>query len=143
MTRTAPQEDSQELAAMRTQCQAATSGAGDELAAWPSWPPQPPCRGEAYHVDPWGHVVVSIEADETDILIEFDTSSLEAQHAALAFAEALTARVQELQPAVRVEFIAAGDHYHVRCRDFGSREFRAAHALYATITRRAGKIPRP
>lgn len=74
--------------------------------------------------------------DETDIRIEYDASPLEARSSALTFARALVDHVQEQQPGIRAEFVAARDHYHVRFKDFGSAELRAAHGLHALLTRR-------
>lgn len=76
--------------------------------------------------------------DGSDVLIEYDPSSLEARRNALAFAGALVAQVQEQSPSMHAEFIAAGDHYHVRLRDFGSQELRAAHSLHESLIRKYG-----
>lgn len=84
--------------------------------------------GDTYLVGNWGQVVVQSLGDETDILIEF-SSSLEARSSALTFARALVDQMQEQRPGMHAEFVAADDHYHVRFRDFGSAELRAAHGL--------------
>jgi len=89
-----------------------------------------------YRIGDWGQVVVQSLGDETDILIEFDASSLEARSSALTFARALVDQVQDQQPGMRAEFVAARDHYHVRLKDFGSAELRAAHGLHDLLTRR-------
>jgi len=109
----------------------------DKTATWPSWSPEPHSEGDVYHVGDWGRVTVVSHMDETDVLIEFVTSSLEARRAALTFAEELVVQVQE-QPSKHAEFIAAGDHYHVRVKDFGSQELRVAHGLLALLVRRHG-----
>jgi hypothetical protein len=71
-----------------------------------------------------------------DVMIKFSASSLEARRHALTFAEALVVQVQEQQPNKRAKFIAAGDHYHVRIKDFGSQELRVAHGIHELLTRR-------
>jgi len=115
-----------------------TSGPKDIFA---TWPPQRPDEGDTYRIGDWGWVVVQSLGDETDILIEFD-SSLEARSSALTFTRALVDQVQGQQPGMRAEFVAARDHYHVRLKDFGSAELRAAHGLHALLFRRYAPGPR-
>jgi hypothetical protein len=114
-----------------------TSGSKSIFA---TWPPQRSDEGDTYRIGDWGWVVVQSPGDETDILIEFD-SSLEARSSALTFARALVDQVQGQQPGMHAEFVAARDHYHVRFKDFGSVELRAAHGLQALLTRRYAPAP--
>ena len=104
-----------------------------------TWPPQRSAEGDTYRIGDWGWVVVQSLGDETDILIEFD-SSLEARSSALTFARGLVDQVQGQQPGMHAEFVAARDHYHVRFKDFGSAELRAAHGLQALLTRRYAPV---
>src|SRR5512133_667598 len=78
---------------------------------WPSWPPRRRSEGENYLIGDWGHATVIQHLDERDVLIEYDTTSLEARRKALEFAEALVAQVREQSPGMQAEFIAANDHY--------------------------------
>lgn len=105
---------------------------------WPSWPPRRRSKGENYLIGDWGHATVIQHLDERDVLIEYDTTSLEARRKALEFAKALVAQVREQSPGMQAEFIAANDHYHVRFRDFGSQELRAAHSLHEDLSRTYG-----
>jgi hypothetical protein len=91
--------------------------------------------GDKYLVGDWGSVSTIRLADSTDVLIEYDASSLEARRSALVFAKELVSQAQDKRPGMRAEFVVAGDHYHVLLKDFGSQELRVAHALYDTFTR--------
>jgi hypothetical protein len=101
-----------------------------------SLPVNTPHKDDTYRVDDWGQVTVQKRADETDILIEFDVSSLDARRRALAFAKELSVQMQEQSPGTRAEFVRASDHYHVRFKDFGSAELKAAHEFQSLLTRR-------
>ena len=116
------------------------SGTEDVFATWPSWPPRRPDKGDTYRIGDWGQAVVQSLGDETDILIEFD-AALEARSSALTFVRTLVDQVQEQQPGMHAEFVAARDHYHVRFKDFGSAELRAAHGLQTLLTRRYALVP--
>jgi hypothetical protein len=102
----------------------------------PSWPSARRSEGATYLIGDWGRATVIQRLDERDVLIEYDTASLEARRKALEFAEALVVQTREQSPGVNVAFIAAGNHYHVRFRDFGNQELRAVHCLHESLTRR-------
>lgn len=103
-----------------------------------AWPPQMNnSDAEKYVPGDWGCVYLrpATQNEPADVMIKF-AASLDARRKALAFAQALVARLQHERPGARTEFYTADDHYHVVVDDFGSAEQRLAAGILGTFGKR-------